>query len=119
MKLLSIRKLLSARPEERPTRNRNGIALTDRSAAYVEAARARLRGYFGPEVPAFAEPLRYLYVNPLEVQLRCSLSYPPGAARPRQRSANYGRIVPNTKRVRDARAVYVYSLDDCLPRRVV
>lgn len=57
--------------------------------------------------------------RPVTVQLRCGLSYPPGAARPRQRFENYGRIVTDTKWERDARSVYVYSLAECLQRRFV
>lgn len=97
----------------------NDLTLTSESRQYLESAWSRLQDYFGGDMPAFADPRRYIYVNPLEVQFRCGLSYPPEAQPIKGRLLNYGRVTRDHRWERKARPIFTYSLVQCLQRRFI
>lgn len=87
------------------------------SQGRILEAQERLRIYFDGAPPAFCDPLRYILVNPMEIQLRCGLSYPQGGAVLRSRLDNYGRVVKQRSWETGARPLHGYSLYRCLERR--
>lgn len=88
-----------------------------RSRVLIEEARARAKAYFGARLPPLFEPLRYIEVNPLEIQFRCGLSYPKEGAPLKGRLVNYGRVVEDRDWEVGVRPVRAYALARCLERR--
>ncbi|MFD2189605.1 hypothetical protein [Pistricoccus aurantiacus] len=87
-----------------------------KSWKYIISSEKRLKEYFGKNTCNLFESLRYIYVNPLEVQFKCGLSYPMNDKPLADRLVNFGRII-NNEAWEGWKPVCKYRLVSCLEER--